>query len=175
MREVKKMLGSHNKEVTALQKKINTLVSQREKNSQLACECEVLLAWLLSMLNWTTCHLPWLSSLRKLSLIRRELTDTASSKPARWDNGCECISAVTYVAASLFIVSLQMEDIKLPMKRGRMEDIGDEEVHVMQLKSWRNVAVKHFYAWHLVLVCTYAGQKATYSSLHVAKQHLLCI
>ena len=33
MREVKKMLGSHNKEVTALQKKINTLVSQREKNS----------------------------------------------------------------------------------------------------------------------------------------------
>ena len=70
-----------------------------------------------------------LLSLRKLSLIRRELTDTASSKPARWDNACECIPAVTYVAAS-FVVSLQMEDIKLPMKRGRMEDIGDEEVCV---------------------------------------------
>ena len=42
---------------------------------------------------------------------------------------CECIPAVTHVAAS-FIVSLQMEDIKLPMKRGRMEDIGDEEVRV---------------------------------------------
>lgn len=72
-----------------------------------------------------------LLSLRKLSLIRRELTDTASSKLARWDNVCECIPAVTYVAASSFVVSFQMEDIKLPMKRGRMEDIGDEEVCVV--------------------------------------------
>ena len=73
-------------------------------------------------------------------MIRRELTDTASSKPARLDNVCECIPAVAYVAAS-FIVSLQMEDIKLPMKRGRMEDIGDEEVRVTLLTLWRNVPV----------------------------------
>ncbi len=28
-----------------------------------------------------------------------------------------------------------MEDIKLPFKHGRMEDIGDEEVHIFFIKS----------------------------------------
>ena len=45
-------------------------------------------------------------------------------------------------AALLLIVSLQMEDIKLPMRRGRMEDIGDEEVCTNAiLKFFRNVLV----------------------------------
>ena len=45
-------------------------------------------------------------------------------------------------AVLLLIVSLQMEDIKLPMRRGRMEDIGDEEVCTNALfKFLRNVQV----------------------------------
>lgn len=52
------------------------------------------------------------------------------------------ITCVVMDAALLLIVSLQMEDIKLPMRRGRMEDIGDEEVCTNAiLKFFRNVPV----------------------------------
>lgn len=52
------------------------------------------------------------------------------------------VTCVLMDAALLLIVSLQMEDIKLPMRRGRMEDIGDEEVCTNAiLKFFRNVHV----------------------------------
>lgn len=52
------------------------------------------------------------------------------------------VTCVVMDAALLLIVSLQMEDIKLPMRRGRMEDIGDEEVCTNAiLKFFRNVLV----------------------------------
>ena len=52
------------------------------------------------------------------------------------------VTCVLMDAVLLLIVSLQMEDIKLPMRRGRMEDIGDEEVCTNALlKFLRNVQV----------------------------------
>ena len=50
-------------------------------------------------------------------------------------------------AVLLLIVSLQMEDIKLPMRRGRMEDIGDEEVctNAKFLRNDKLIANQHIF------------------------------
>ena len=108
IQELRKMMSAHVKDVTALQKKISTLV-----------RC-------LSLCVWGACsyHCPFY---RKQGLSRREQIDTVCWRDARYSTTC-CVVWTWSPIVIMLVCPLQLEDIKLPMRRGRMEDIGDEQV-----------------------------------------------